>query len=618
MKKTNTQFIILIISTAILVFCAISVASAGDIWQPTVSKVAFVSLCVVACYVGWMLRSSLHRPESENEAERIAGLYKNISEALASAIAAKDFYEQDHVKRVVAICELTGKAMKFSKKELDSLRIAALVHDAGKLGVPEYIMLKPGPLDPEEFSKMKNHTAIGAKILEQVNCPVDIVDMVRHHHESFNGTGYPDNISGAQIPMGARIIAVAEVYDALVSERCYKEGWKPVEAMKYIEKLSGTQFDPEVVAAFLSMAPQVEALYHPCAISESERVSIKKTWAAADEIARANQELISLFEIAQTLSSTLELDEVLGLLAQRTRRLMQVTTCVVFLTDESNPGYLVAKATAGRHVEMTGLATVEVGSGPVGKAFAQAKPYVGTFDPNELVIGESHGEEFEFKSCLIVPILSLGQAIGAIALYDMSLNTFSTDSRHLLTSIADRAALAILNACAFEQVRDSSMKDPLTGLHNTRHLHAHLGDEIRRAQRHGSTLSVLAIDLDNFKAVNDSLGHQVGDTVLQQAAGIFLAQLREYDLVARVGGDEFVIALPGTPAAEAQIIAERIRHGIESYARKAAKNSSAPLGASIGVATYPNDGTDIEALLAAADAAMYVDKRSHKHGHKAA
>jgi diguanylate cyclase (GGDEF)-like protein len=174
------------------------------------------------------------------------------------------------------------------------------------------------------------------------------------------------------------------------------------------------------------------------------------------------------------------------------------------------------------------------------------------------------------------------------------------------------------NARAFEQIRDSAMKDPLTGLPNARHLRTHLENEIRRAQRQNQPISLLAIDMDDFKAVNDTMGHQAGDTVLQQAAGIFLAQLRDYDHVARTGGDEFVIILPGTPANEAASIADRIRRGIEAYARKAMGTSSTRLAASVGLASYPDDAGDVETLLAKADAAMYEDKRAHKQTHVAA
>lgn len=590
--------------------CAVLTAAETQDWRWL--AMAFGSALLAGAVWGAVLA---FRDHDKAKTRQLAQVYRGISEALASAVAAKDSYEQDHVRRVVAICELTGKALRLTEHEMDGLRIAALVHDVGKLGVPDYIMLKPGPLDPDEFGKVRNHTAIGAKILEKVSCQWDTVNTVLHHHENYDGSGYPHGLAGDRIPLGSRIIAVAEVYDALVSDRCYKEGWRHEDAVEYISKLSGKHFDPAVVTAFQRIASQLIDLY--AAVTPEHSVCPERSCTAADEIARANQELVSLFEIAQTLSSTLELHEVLGLLAQRTRRLLQTATCAVFMPDETHPGHLTAKTAAGRHSHVIGKASVTVGAGATGEAFLHSKPYIGVFDPNDLVSGEEDALR-HFGSCMVAPIVSFGEVLGTINIYDDSPNAFTADDLHTLTSVADRAAIAIQNARAFEQVRDSAMRDPLTGLANARHLRSRLEKEMRRAQRQEQTLSVLMIDLDNFKAVNDSMGHQAGDTVLQQAAGIFLAQLRDYDHVARVGGDEFVVILPGTPADEAHLIADRIRTGIESYAKKALSTSSAQLAASVGIASYPDDADDLDTLLARADAAMYEDKRAHKQDHLAA
>lgn len=593
-----------------VVGCASAMAVTDRNWNWLLIVCASTLLSGLALSIIMFLRSS-----EKAKTRQLAQVYRGISEALASAVAAKDSYEQDHVRRVVAISDLVSSALRLSTSERDGIRIAALVHDVGKLGVPDYIMLKPGPLDPDEFSKMRNHTSIGARILEKVDCQWDIVNMVRHHHENFDGTGYPDGIPGEQIPLGSRIISVAEVYDALVSDRCYKEGWLHQDAVDYITKLSGTHFDPGVVTAFLSAAGRVAGLYE-APRGHDRDACVDRTCAAADEIARANQELVSLFEITQSLSSTLELDEVLGLLTQRTRRLLQAATCVVFLPDEKHPGHLMARATAGRQAELVGSALVTVGTGHTGVCYQESKPYAGEYGPDDLSGCDELAQHLKF--CMIAPITSYGEVLGTINVYNDSPTAFTGDDLHTLTSVADRAALAIRNARAFEQIRDSAMKDPLTGLPNGRRLQTQLENEIRRAHRQNLHVSVLAIDLDNFKAVNDTMGHQAGDTVLQQAAGILLAQLRDYDHVARVGGDEFVVILPGTSASEADVIADRIRHGIKSYARKAMARGSAHLAASVGVVSYPDDGESVDALLAAADTAMYEDKRAHKQADLAA
>ncbi len=578
----------------------------------------------VAIYVGSSVAGArLHSasPTRKASARKIDDVYRATTEALASAIAAKDTHEQHHVHRVRRICEVISAKLGLDEHLTDGISVAALVHDVGKLGVPENILLKPGPLDPEEFARMSNHAAVGAKILEGIDYPWNITEMVLHHHEKYDGTGYPGHLAGDHIPLGARIIAVAEVYDGLVSDRCYKRGWNHQQAIEHIEKLSRIHFDPAVVKALLAVQHEVASL---CEATDNRRHSSTSDpgaadrCAAADIIAQANREMMSLLEIAETLSSTLELDEVLALLAQRTRRLSEAATCVVFLRDLSNPHNLVARIAVGRYQESIAGSIVTIGRGVTGKVASRIKPSMGHYDPNDLPIQLPDHAAIELKSYMVAPIVSYGEVIGTINLYDDSSNAFTGDDLSTLVSVAGRAALAIQNASAFESVRDSAMKDPVTGLYNGRYLHSHLEQEINRAERRGEPVSVLGMDLDNFKYVNDSFGHDRGDVVLRDAAGIFQHLVRDYDLVVRNGGDEFVVVLPGTPAAEARRTAERIQRRIHQYAKRALGSGKLALGVSVGVASYPDDAANSEALLARADAEMYRDKRSRKQRQLAA
>lgn len=549
----------------------------------------------------------------------IADVYRATTEALTTAIAAKDSYTHNHISRVQFISETIAKKMGLQPGEVESIRVAALVRDVGKLGIPDYILLKPGPLDPEEFSKIRNHAAIGANILGQSACPPEIVAMVRHHHEKYDGSGYPDHLAGKAIPLGSRIISVADVYDALTSDRCYREGWSHSRAIEHIEQMSGSSFDPEVIKAFLAIEPDILSF-------ESNNASNNKccpeiagaSCVAADTIAQANRELVSLFEIAQTLSSTLEMDEVLALLAQRTRTLMQASTCVVFLVDEAHPHTLIAKIAAGRHQEILRGAQARFGKGITGKAAAKIRPYVGNYDLNDLLINSNGSSMLDFKSSAVVPIVNFGEVLGTINLYDVCPRAFSSDCRPMLTFIAHQAASAVQNARAFEDARDSAMRDALTGLHNSRFLNHYMDRELSRASRLSEPLSILGIDLDEFKAVNDLEGHQTGDNVLKDVADIFRREIRDYDVIVRNGGDEFVAVLPGTSASEAAKTARRIQTDIDHYREHVLGNRIKGFGASIGIASYPEDGNSADILLSKADEAMYEQKRAHKQGRLAA
>lgn len=559
-------------------------------------------------------------PSSDSTQDtQLAEAYRAAAEALASAIGAKDSYVHPLSNRVPRICELVANRLKLEPSEVQRIRLAALVRDVGKLGVPDYILLKPGPLDPEEFAKMRNHAAIGAKLLEQSNLPSDIVEMVLHHHEKENGAGYPDRLAGGHIPLGSRIIAVAVVYDALVSDRCYRDGWSHTEAIEHIERLAGSSFDPRVVKAFLEVEGDVLAI-----ASEHEREEHNagatpgdSSCAATDTIAQANRELLSLFDMAQTLSSTLEIDEVLALLATRTRRLLQATTCAVFLVDPAHPKSLIAKATAGRFDETLKGAHARSGRGITGKAALHQEPRAGNYDPSDLVLAHESDYGMDFRSCAVAPIVSYGELLGTINIYDVCSRALSHDEIRVLTFVAHQAALAIQNAKAFEEVRDSALRDPLTNLRNGRFLRHCLDRELSRCARLGEPLAVLGIDLDNFKAVNDLLGHEAGDTVLRDVADIFRHELRDYDVIVRNGGDEFVVVLPSASAIEAHQTAERIRLAVGRYALQ--NVSQVPgFGASVGVSTYPDEAGDARSLLARSDASMYRDKRTHKQSRLAA
>lgn len=593
------------IVTLAIVAISISLRAHGG-WM-----LAGMLLAIPPCY---LLRAATCRIGGQltnfSPAGDMADAYRAATEALASAIAAKDSYTQTEVAHVQRICELVATQLGLQQGAIERIKLASLIRDVGELGVPDYILLKPGPLDPDEFARMRNHATIGANLLRQSGLPRDVIEMVRHHHEKHNGRGYPDGLEGEQIPLGSRIIAVANVYDALVSERSYRCGRSHTEAMEHITQLAGSSFDPVVVAAFVAVEPRIRELERSKQATQSPQAEAAPDCAAAEAIAQANRELVSLFDITQTLSSTLEIDEVLGLLTNKTRKLLEASACAVFIADEKHPKSLFAKAVAGRFDDALKGARARLGKGVTGKAALRGRAYAGSFDPNDLLLG-SATDTPSFKSCAVAPIVSEGRLIGTVNVYDVASGSFSRDDLRVLAFVAHQAALAVQNATAFEDARDSALRDPLTNLRNGRFLHYCLEREMNRCSRSGEPLSVLGIDLDHFKTVNDTLGHQMGDTVLREVAEVFRKQVRDYDVIVRNGGDEFVVVLPGTPAEEATVTADRIREAVAEYARRQLPRIPG-FGASVGSASFTGDCSDWKSLLARADASMYRDKWTRK------
>ncbi|MHB0914136.1 MAG: HD domain-containing phosphohydrolase [Thermoleophilia bacterium] len=177
--------------------------------------------------------------------------------SLAEALDAKDPYTNGHSQRVTMICEIIAQAMKLDEEMSERIRMAGVLHDLGKIGVPETILNKVGKLSDEEFGIVKTHSVRGEKIIEPFIKDKGIREIVRHHHERYSGGGYPDGISGEEIPVGARIMSVADAYDAMTSDRSYRKAMAPEDAEAELVACSGKQFDPEIVELFIKASDQL-------------------------------------------------------------------------------------------------------------------------------------------------------------------------------------------------------------------------------------------------------------------------------------------------------------------------------------------------------------------------
>ena len=214
------------------------------------------------------------------------------------------------------------------------------------------------------------------------------------------------------------------------------------------------------------------------------------------------------------------------------------------------------------------------------------------------------------RTLAMLPLVAKGQSIGLVELFSASSITWSDEQLELARTMANEAAMALENARLYEDARKLADRDPLTGFYNHRFLHERLGEEVVRTQRARRPLSVLMLDLDDFKLVNDTFGHLFGDRVLTWTAELIRSTLRGSDIPARYGGDEFAIILPETDITEARSAAERILEAFREHAFQGEQRGPVPIGASIGVATYPADGRTATDLIAAADQALYRVKRA--------
>jgi diguanylate cyclase (GGDEF)-like protein/putative nucleotidyltransferase with HDIG domain len=571
--------------------------------------------------------------EQKRHAEAMSSLHLRTIEALALAIEAKDHTTADHIQRVQIYAMELAKELKLSNKETDALRAAALLHDIGKLAVPEYIISKPGRLTPEEFEKMKIHPVVGAEILERVQFPYPVVPIVRAHHEKWDGTGYPYGLAGERIPIGARIISAVDCLDALASDRQYRRALPIEEAIKIVQAESGKAFDPRVVDALarnssewerkaqekskhsvkLSKEVKVERGAAPAAGFESanHQPLLNKAADPADflaSIASARQEVQALFEIAHDLGNSLSLDETLSVLAVRVKKIIPYNSIAIWLQRD---GVLHPEYVTGEDYRLFSSLEIPLGQGLSGWVAHTRKPIVNgnpSVEPSYLGAADKTSI---LRSAVAVPLEGVNGVVGVLSLYHLDRDAFTKDHLRILLGISPKIGMSIENALRFRQVESSATTDFLTSLPNARSLFLQLDAEISRARRTDQPLAVLVVDLDGFKQINDRFGHMEGDKLLRQVANNLKTTCREYDSVARMGGDEFVLVLPGLGAFDAESKSRELQETVTTSCYQLFGDKL--ITASVGLAYYPSDGTDAEQLLAAADRRMYKQKRDRKH-----
>lgn len=542
-------------------------------------------------------------------------------EALATAIDARDQVGIGHVRRTQIYAVGMGEVLGLSNDEIDALRTGALLHDIGKLGVPDHILNKPGRLTPAEMEKMKIHATVGAAILEKVKFPYPVVPTVKYHHESWDGTGYPDGLKKEQIPLTARIIAVADAYDTLRGVRPFRKPISREEANRFLLSGSGVQFDPKIVDTFLRNLKQFEAEVEYQGLSYEFDFETSELYLDADgatesnqsyieQIKRANREVFALYELAKVFSASLNLQDTLSLFVKKVGELMPFDTCAVYLLDK-NQEYATIRYSEGLNGEALSGKRIKIGEGATGYVLKKRQA-IDNINPALDFSFDRLDSVQDYTAMASLPLIADEKLIGAISLYSCYLENYEDEHMRLLETVSRIASDAICKSLQHAETETHALTDPMTNLPNARSLQIHFENEASRTSRNGTEFQLIMLDLDGFKKVNDTFGHKVGDMLLKEISKVMRGQLREYDFLARYAGDEFVAIIPDTTSEGVQELCERLEKAVLAFKLDTDDGRFAQVGVSIGAAGYKGKGETLDQIIIAADQAMYSVKATHK------
>ena len=592
--------IAVLVLNALLAAAPLAVQGWDGFYARTLS-VLLVSM-VVCTFVPSMVRTALRRENriAEQRREELEQSYLATIAALAAALDAKDRHTEAHSRETAALAKAVGRRLGLEGESLRFLEFGALLHDVGKIGVPGYILNKPGPLDAEETAVMQEHPVIGERIVASVPFLARIRPIVRAEHERWDGRGYPDKLSGERIPIEARIIHACDAFQAMASDRPYRQARPREWIIGEIRAQAGRQFDPRVAQALLEVvesgevvvAGTVESAFH-----EDRKMPITHSWT---------QHLDAIQQLGARLATAVSVPEICDTIGRTIITLLPYDQCRIYLLEEDGQTLRPVYFSDTQRPEYDGVTAetleVEVGEGItgwVGETKQGALVGDTVRHPKSMhVPGTSETDE----SMLALPVIFEDQLIGVIVTVKLGLHQYTGDHLRLMTILANQAAVSIFNARVIERLAATARTDPLTGLANRRAFEREL--EQRLADASPEPFCVIMLDVDELKQVNDALGHAAGDAVLKRVASVLNLNLRPVDIVTRWGGDEFVLLMPGTDQVGAISLARRVGGTLRNP-----EDPLGPISVSIGTAAFPADGTTAVALLGAADRSMYADKR---------
>ncbi|HZP46907.1 MAG TPA: HD domain-containing phosphohydrolase [Vicinamibacterales bacterium] len=577
----------------------------------------FIGVIIPLLLVSYLTyKTTVGRIEDANQhLEEVNRLYLSTIETLAMAIDAKDQVTHGHIRRVQVFAVNLAKAIGIREQNLiRAIEAAALLHDMGKLAVPEYILNKPGKLTEAEFERMKLHASVGADILSAIDFPYPVVPIVRHHHENWDGTGYPDGLKGTNIPIGARILSVVDCFDALTSDRPYRPRLRDEEALRILSERRGSMYDPLVVDTFTRVYRLIGPERSNSGVPERalDKIAIARRTSAPqsaepsfDEIAASADEMLTLFDLSRSLAGQVSIAHIGDVIANHLRRLIPGTLYVFFLVD-TRVNELEARHAVGSNSDAIVGLRIPVGQRLSGWVAAHGQT-ISNSDP-VLDLGEAvQMETGELKSCLSVALRTHEDStVGTLTIYSNREEAFTDDHCRIIEAVAHQIAQTLRSAADFEA---SARREVLAALPDASQLEGLLPS--RRGAETPFTL--MFVDILQPKEISSVVGDSMSDEVLQHVVREIRAELRAGDTLCRQTNGDLLAVLNGADKHTASLISQKIRTAVAEHPARLSDGRVLPVSVVIGLASAPYDGRTWIELVAAAHERAHVSGDSTIH-----
>lgn len=540
--------------------------------------------------------------EQQKHAGDMAMLHLRAVEGLALAVEARGGSDvAGHLRRVRVYAAGLGRAIGMTEDALEGLHAAALLHDIGKLAVPDHILTKPGKLTAEEFARLKVHTVVGGEIVEHVQFPHPVAPLVRAHHEKWDGSGYPDGLKGEEIPLGARILSAADCLDALTSDREYRRAIPMEEAVRHIVAQAGHSFDPAVTAALSRVWRQLERdvkewemqPYRPAPVEigcgtpdaglDTGHLSAKGA-GFISSIAATSREEKRLTKLATRIGESLSMEQTQEMLHRLLRELLEFDAMAVFVR---HAGVYRVEFAAGDNRGMLMDLEAAMGEGLTGWVARQNQAMV---NGNPAVDrGFSCDPDKPLEAALAVPLCGRGDVIAVLNLYRKERDAFRGEDLRILSAVAPRIAAAIENAMAYRQAERLAEVDSTTQLLSERGLEKRVKAEVARSLR---SQSPFAVTLIRLKGPAFPEGQQAEAQVLAGLGRVFQGACREYDSLGYVEPSGFMFLLSGMRPQDLPAKLEMV-----ARAAKVTLGGETPVTVEAGSSFYPEDGVSARQLM---------------------